>query len=259
MTGLQPLLTMIIPTLNEAGNIQTLCERILANVPQVQIIVVDDSSTDGTADVVKNMIATGASIQLIERTGKPCLTESIESGVQQAGTPFVGWMDADLSHPPELIPKLLEEGVKSGAAIATRFAAGGSYKKNTKDTPDSFLATMLSVIMNFVVRKWLNLEVSDYTSGFIVCRRDLIEAHPFVGDYGEYFIEIVYFLSTRQIKIKEVPYHSPPRKWGESKTGPSLGVLIKRGIKYLWTALRLRLPRKIFGKLSLQQKITQML
>ena len=248
------ILTMVIPTLNEAGNIETICLSILEHVKNCKIIVVDDNSSDGTGAVVKQMIDAGKPIELIERKTKPCLTKSIEAGVRAAKSPYIGWMDADLSHPPELIPKLLSEAKNSRCAIATRFTQGGSHKKNTKNSPDSALATILSLVMNFLVRKWLNLDVSDYTSGFIVCRSDLLEDHEFVGDYGEYFIEIVYYLSRHGVKISEVPYHSPPRKWGESKTGPNLRVLFRRGLKYLWTASRLKLPKRIFGRLSLKQR-----
>lgn len=259
MDKTQTQLTMVIPTLNEAGNIDPLCRRILQAVPGTQIIVVDDNSKDATQDVVRQMIAEGLPVQLIARTEKPCLTDSIEAGVRAARTDYVGWMDADLSHPPELITELLARAKTNDCSIATRFAKGGSYKKHTKDTPDSPLATLLSVIMNFIVKRWLNLTVSDYTSGFIVCKRELLATHDFVGDYGEYFIEIVYFLSRRNVNIYEVPYSSPPRKWGESKTGPNLKVLMARGVKYIWTAIRLKLPRTLFGKLSLQQKTRSMI
>ncbi|MBY0470289.1 glycosyltransferase [bacterium] len=245
-------LTIILPTLNEAGNIGPLTTQIWNEIADCQIIVADDGSTDGTQEAVLALAKQGKPIQLLTRPGKPCLTDSIDSGIQAARTPFVGWMDADLSHPPQLIPQLLKYAETQGCAIATRFAPGGSQKKNTKDSPDSFLATVLSGIMNFLVRHWLNVSVTDYTSGFIVCKRELIADHRLVGDYGEYFIELVYYLSRTGVKIFEIPYESPARQWGESKTGASLGLLMRRGMKYLWLALRLRLPARAFGRWSLQ-------
>ena len=244
-------LTVILPTLNEAGNILSLTERIWTVLPNSIIVVVDDGSTDDTQTQVLGLKAQGKAITLIARTAKPCLTDSLNEGIAAATTEYVAWMDADLSHPPELLPQLYEASLTSGCSIATRFANGGSYKKNTKDTPDSFLATILSLFMNIIVHKWLSLSISDYTSGFIVVRRSLLTGHKLYGDYGEYFIELMYYLSRTGVRIGEVAYHSPPRQWGESKTGSSLPLLFRRGLKYLWLSIRLKLPTTLFGRLSM--------
>lgn len=235
-------LTIVLPTLNEAGNVEQLAERIWAAVPGSAVIVADDGSTDDTQAIVRRMEKAGKNIRLIARTGVPCLTDSIWEGVQAASTPYVGWMDADLSHPPEVLPKLLAEAQRAGCCIASRFVKGGARKKASRDTPDSAFAIILSVLMNFLVHRWLRLEITDYTSGFIVCRRNLISEHRLVGDYGEYFIELMYYLSRCGVKIAEIPYVSPPRAWGESKTGASLGLLLRRGVKYAWLAFKLRFP-----------------
>ena len=245
-------LTVILPTLNEAGNVPVLAEQIWANVPDARIIVSDDGSTDGTRDVVQRMAESGKPIELIARTGRPCLTDSIWDGIVAAKTPYVAWMDADLSHPAAVLPKLLAAAEPTGCAIASRFADGGKQKKSSRDTPDSFLAIVLSGVLNFLVHKWLRLDVTDYTSGFIVCRRDLLMRHRLVGDYGEYFIELMYYLARIGVRVGEVPYESPPRVWGESKTGGDVWKLFRRGLKYVWLTVRLHLPRRVFGGLSLR-------
>ncbi len=212
----------------------------------------DDGSTDGTREIVRRIASSGKAIVLIARTGAPCLTDSIQDGIDAARTTYVAWMDADLSHPPAVLPALVRAAERTGCAIASRFARGGKQKKSTKDTPDSVLAIVLSGILNVLVHRWLRLDVTDYTSGFIVCRRDLLREHRLVGDYGEYFIELMYYLSRRGVRVEEVAYESPPRAWGESKTGSNLWRLFRRGLKYLWLTLRLHLPRSVFGDLSLR-------
>jgi dolichol-phosphate mannosyltransferase len=221
-------------------------------LPDARVIVSDDGSTDGTRDVVLALAASGKPITLIARSGRPCLTGSIQDGIDAARSDYVAWMDADLSHPAALLPALLDAARGPGCAIASRFAVGGKQKKSGNDTPDSPLAIVLSGILNFMVHRWLRLDVSDYTSGFIVCRRALLEPHRLVGDYGEYFIELMYYLSRSGVRVAELAYESPPRVWGESKTGTSLGKLVRRGIKYLWLTVRLHLPRSVFGDLSLE-------
>ncbi len=247
-------LTVVLPTLNEAGNVRELTRRIWDAVPGARVVVADDGSTDGTQDIVRELERAGRPVQLIARTGTPCLTDSIWEGLKAATTPYVAWMDADLSHPPELLPGLLAAAESTGCAIATRFAAGGRQSPSSMSAPDSVFAAVLSGTLNILVRRVLRLDVTDYTSGFIVCRRDLLAEHRLVGDYGEYFIELVYYLSRRGIFIVEVPYESPPRTWGESKTGRNLLVLSRRGVKYLWLTLRLRLPPSVFGPWSLAEK-----
>ncbi len=239
-------LTMVLPTLNEAGNIRALIDGIRQHVPHVDVIVVDDGSTDGTPEIVADIAKSDPRVRLLSREGPACLTESIQAGVRAAKTPYVGWMDADLSHPPQFIPHLLATAKTSGCAIASRFLVVNGEKNRVRDTTDSLMASVLSVALNILTRYWLKLSVTDYTSGFIVCRSDLLQKHRFVGDYGEYFIEILYHLSSNKIPIVEIPYTSPPRVWGESKTGTNLFKLVRRGLKYLWLAWRLRFPTALF-------------
>jgi hypothetical protein len=163
-------------------------------------------------------------------------------------------MDADFSHPPPVLRELHALARTCGCAVASRYltpapAAGGTKKRSLQN--DSLLSSALSAVLNFCIYRVLRLGVTDYTSGFIVCRRSLIAEHEFVGDYGEYFIELVHFLDRSGVAIRELPYESPPRTWGESKTGTNLPKLVRRGVRYLWLVLRLTLPRRVFGGASL--------
>jgi len=231
-------LTVILPTLNEVGNLESLIEALCRELPGCFVIVVDDNSSDGTPDLVRKIATSNASVRLIARSVTPCLTDSIQAGIAAASTPYVAWMDADHSHPPQVLRALCEVARTSGCCIGTRYM----------DAADSFtmrlpkgemLAAGLSAVLNFSVNRILQLKISDYTSGFIVCRRDLLENHVLTGDYGEYFIELVFYLTRRGVDMREVYYESPPRLSGESKTGASLLPLMRRGVKYLWLVGRL--------------------
>jgi dolichol-phosphate mannosyltransferase len=239
---LSPSLTVILPTLNEAGNIGHLIKQIRETVPTARIIVVDDSSSDGTPDIVRNLISKNGLepfLSLIERQGVPCLTKAIQAGIDASNTDFVGWMDADMSHPPSVLPKLLAGAEITGCGVASRFLEG-SVNKQTSGSPDSFAAKILSIVLNYVVRQWLQIKVTDFTSGFIICKSNLLHSHRLVGDYGEYFIELMHYFAGRNIKVYEVAFSSPPRNWGESKTGTTFFQLARRGVKYLALAVRLR-------------------
>ncbi len=233
-------LTVILPTLNEVGNLETLIAEIGRVTPGSKVIVVDDNSSDGTPDLVRKIIETNPAVQLIARTVKPCLTDSIQLGIQAADTEFVAWMDADHSHPPSLMIQLFDTARECGCCIATRYAqAEDSFADRLPK--GEMLAAGLSAVLNFGVNRMLRLKITDYTSGYIVCRRDLLKDHALTGDYGEYFIELMYYLTRRGVDLKEIYYESPPRMSGESKTGSSLLPLMRRGVKYIWLVSRLML------------------
>jgi len=233
-------LTVILPTLNEVGNLESLIAGLGETMPGCQVIVVDDNSSDGTPDLVRGIAATNPHVRLIARQVKPCLTDSIQIGIRAADTDYIAWMDADHSHPPEVMRKLYDVARVSGCCIATRYArAEDSFADRLPK--GEVLAAGLSAVLNFSVNHILRLKITDYTSGFIVCRRDLLSSHDLTGDYGEYFIELMYYLTRRGVDLREVYYESPPRHSGESKTGASLLPLMRRGVKYLWLVSRLML------------------
>jgi dolichol-phosphate mannosyltransferase len=228
-------LTVILPTLNEAGNVKPLSDEIFRQAPGSKIIVVDDSSDDETGAVALSIHRLNPNLSLIERKVERCLTDSINDGVRAAQTPFIAWMDADLSHPPALLHEMLEQARIHGCCVASRFLGNN----RASEIGDSLAQALLSSFLNWTIHKVLGLRTTDYTSGFIVLRRDLLADHDLVGDYGEYFIELLYFLERNGVQVKEVPYESPPRVWGESKTGTTIFKLAQRGIKYISVVLRL--------------------
>lgn len=233
-------LTVILPTLNEAGNLESLIANLGRELPGCQVIVVDDNSSDGTPDLVRKIAETNASVRLIARHVKPCLTDSIQAGIRAANTDYVAWMDADHSHPPAVLRKLYDSAKICGCCIGTRYAAASDSFADRLPKGE-MLAAGLSAILNFSVNRVLRLKITDYTSGFIVCRRDLLAKHELTGDYGEYFIELMFYLTRQGVDLQEVYYESPPRHSGESKTGSTLIPLMRRGVKYLWLVSRLML------------------
>lgn len=233
------MISVIVPTLNEEGNIESLCQAIWQHIPQAKIIVVDDSSTDKTQAIVRQLMAANHAITLIARTGKACLTDSIQAGIDASQTEFIAWLDADHSHPPALLPELLAAAQIHGCAIASRFLTASKPRPYSLGGIDSILAAFLSLALNTLVKYKLGIRISDYTSGFIVIRRQLLAKHKLCGDYGEYFIELMHFLAQEKIAVYEVAYQSPARHWGESKTGASIWMLMRRGVKYLWLVIRL--------------------
>ncbi len=105
------------------------------------------------------------------------------------------------------------------------------------------LSAVSSFVLNIFLQKLLGLPFKDYTSGFIAARRSVFDDIKLRGDYGEYFIDLIYNAIKKGYKVIEIPYILQARKHGESKTGSNFFQLSKRGIKYFTTSLRLRFTK----------------
>jgi dolichol-phosphate mannosyltransferase len=147
-------------------------------------------------------------------------------------------MDCDFSHPPERIPQMLYMlGQGFDVAVNSRYTVGGGEDRAGKGGP---LQQLLSILLNWGVRFLLYPSFSDYTSGFVAVRREVLNAIPLRGDYGEYFVDFIYRTLRARYRVCELPYFAMPRHAGESKTGSTLWQYLRRGRKYLATVLRLR-------------------
>lgn len=239
-----PLVSVVLPTYNEAPNIVRLIDAILScAVLPTEVLVVDDDSPDGTWRLVEGRALGDGRVRLLRRVGRRGLTSAIQEGIDSTYGDVVVWMDCDFSMPPELVPRLVDAVVSEvhDAAVGSRFVTGGSTKRRLGDTQDSRLGVWLSDVLNSLLQFWLGHGFKDYTSGFIACRRRVLEETRLRGDYGEYFIDLIYTALRHGYSIIELPYQCVPRRFGESKTGSNAWQYARRGAKYLWTAIRLRL------------------
>ncbi|HEV2251216.1 MAG TPA: GNAT family N-acetyltransferase [Candidatus Limnocylindria bacterium] len=237
--------SVVLPTLNEVANIVPLIDGLYAAVPALhEVVVVDDDSSDGTGDAVRGYAAAHPDrrVRLEVRTTDHGLTKSIAHGVRTATGEVVVWMDCDLSMPPELVPSLLH-GLEEGydIVVGSRFVSGGSFKRDTAGTEDSALAVALSRLMNYGVQFLLDHRFKDYTSGFIALKRAIVVDLGLRGDYGEYFIDLLFRALRAGYLVLEIPYVCLPRLHGTSKTGTNLGQYLRRGRGYLSTAFGLRI------------------
>lgn len=209
---------VIIPTYNEAGNIASALSRILQSLPQVRVIVVDDSSPDGTADIVKEISAEESRVEVLVRASKSGLGSAYRFGFANGianGASALIEMDADLSHEPEALPELLDAlDAGSDLAIGSRYVPGGE----SPGLSSSRLA--LSRGGNLYARLALGLKIHDATSGFRAYRPSLLKRIDLdtVGADGYGFqIEMVFRSTLLGAKISERPIIFRQRKEGVSK------------------------------------------
>ena len=229
------LVSVILPTYNEAENIVPLIREICATTERIlEVIVVDDDSPDGTGRLVEALQAEDQRVMLVRRTSERGLTSAIREGITRARGDIVVWMDCDFSHPPALLPRMLE-GIDHGfdVVIPSRYVPGGA------DRRDERLHRLLSRVLNTLATLTLDRSFRDYTSGFIAARRELFETVRLRGDYGEFFISLIVQALRQGRTIEEIPYTNLSRQRGTSKTATSPLGFAWRGRRYLFTIARL--------------------
>jgi dolichol-phosphate mannosyltransferase len=243
--------SIILPTLNEAGNIASLIQCTVdavqkAGIDEIEIIVVDDDSPDRTWEIASEIICPPASVEVIRRMKEHGLTASLSVGIEAAKHEVIVWLDCDFSHPPELIPQMLymlDQGFD--VVVNSRYVVGGGEDRRGEW---GAMQMFLSLSLNWFTRFFLDATFADYTSGFVAARAEVLRELPLRGDYGEYFVDFIFRTLRKRYKVCEIPYMAMPRRCGESKTGTNLLQYLRRGRKYVGTVLRLRLDA-LLGRL----------
>jgi len=212
--------TIIIPTYNEADNLARLVPLLLnLPVPDLNILVVDDGSPDGTGDLAEALsVEWNGRVRVIHRPGKQGLGTAYIQGFREClahGEEAIGQMDADFSHPPEKILELLETLKSCDIAIGSRYVPGGSLDVNWPAW-----RKVLSGFGNFYARTILGLPIRDVTGGFRLWRRETLAALPLnrVRSNGYVFqVEMAYLAHRLGFSFREIPIYFAERQHGKSK------------------------------------------
>jgi len=208
---------VVIPTFNEADNIPQLVPRILALGREFEVLVVDDNSPDGTAGLVKLMQDTDKRVHLIERSAKLGLGTAYVAGFKYAlqhDFDFVFEMDADFSHDPNELPRLLQKTQDCDLVIGSRYISG----VNVVNWPMRRL--MLSLLANMYTRYVTGMPVRDATGGFKCYRRKVLEGINLdaINSNGYAFqIEMNFLAWKKGFRVCEIPIVFVDRRVGVSK------------------------------------------
>lgn len=220
------LVSIILATFNERDNILDTIRNIFKHVPDpVEIIVVDDDSPDQTWRLVEDL--RDRRVILIRRHGTRGLASAFMRGIVESRGDIVGWMDADMCMPPELLPVMIDRLAACDVAIGSRYAPGGRDLRHP-------LRVTASRLINGLAALVLGHGIRDYDSGFVVLRRSVFDiVLPLPTGYGEYFIEFVYGCCRKGLRVCEVPYTFVDRTTGLSKSAPSLWRFFTLGLQYV--------------------------
>jgi dolichol-phosphate mannosyltransferase len=211
-----PILTIVVPTLNERDNIKPLVALLDAALPEVnwELMFVDDDSTDDTAKHIRAMALIDPRIRCIQRIGRRGLSTACIEGVLACSAPFVAVMDADLQHDEALLPQMLEilQTGNVDLVIGSRYAAGGGLG----DWAGS--RAWISRLGTKLARLICKQDISDPLSGFFMCRREVFESavRRLSGQGFKILLDLL-ASSSRPLRVRELAFEFRTRRYGESK------------------------------------------
>ncbi len=209
-------LSIVVPTLNEVGNIELLCNKISNALKEInwEIIFVDDNSADGTKELLNQISSQYPHIRAIHRTNRTGLSSACIEGMLASKAPIIAVMDADLQHDETLLPIMFAEFSKKtlDIAVASRFAAGaelGDFSAKRE---------LLSNIGNLLSRLVLKVRLTDPLSGFFMLRKEVLHelSHRLYGKGFKILLDI-FASSKKPLNFIEVPLRFNTRHSGESK------------------------------------------
>ena len=211
-----PVLSVVIPTFNERGNVATLFERLGAALEGIawEAIFVDDNSPDGTADTVRALGRLDRRARCVRRIGRRGLSGACIEGMLASNAAYVAVIDADLQHDETQLPKMLSllQGGSADLVVGSRYVAGGSA-----DVFDS-KRRGFSVVATRLARRLLGVEIADPMSGFFMMRRDRFdELAPQLSTQGFKILLDIVATAKGKLRAIEIPYVFGSRLHGESK------------------------------------------
>lgn len=223
-TAREPLdrVLVLLPTYNELENLPLIMERIRAAVPDADVLVLDDNSPDGTGELADKMAADDPRVQVLHRTGKAGLGKAYLAGFAwglERGYDALIEIDADGSHPPEVLPRMLEVAGEADLVIGSRWVPGGAIVNWPKSRE------IISRGGNLYIRLALGMPVKDATAGYRVYRASALRTMGLgdVSSQGYCFQVDLTWRAVRQgLVVAEVPITFVERQIGASKMDESI-------------------------------------
>ena len=227
---------VIVPTYNECENLEPIVTRVRAAVPQAYLLVVDDNSPDGTGQLADRLAAADRQVQVLHRSSKDGLGAAYTAGfgwAREHGFDVVVEMDADGSHAPEQLPRLLTALEDADVVLGSRWVPGGEVVNWPRSRK------LLSRGGNAYTRLVLGLPLRDATGGFRAYRRTVLDALPLgeVASQGYCFqVDLAWQAWRRGHTVVEVPITFVERERGESKM--SRAIVVEALWRVTWWGLR---------------------
>ena len=220
--------SIILCTYNEEKYIENIISELEKNISNLELVIVDDLSTDGTTEIIKQLNV-GNKFKAIFRKKNRGLASAFVRGLIETTGDNIGWIDTNMG---ELTPRFIEmtEELKlnNDLVILSRYIVGGGDKRN-------LIRVLCSKYFNILCRIILTPTIKDFTSSIFLMKRRIINEVTFLGyGHGEFFIEFLYKVHKKGFKIKEIPYvQEKDQDLTNSKSSPNLVKFFYLGFIYV--------------------------
>ena len=217
--------SIILSTYNESESIKYTIDELIKNIKDVEIIVVDDNSPDGTFEILKNI--NYSKLKIYNRKKNKGLASAFLLGLINTNGNIIGWLDSNMGVLAQKFPQMISNLDSSDIVLLSRYVDGGSDQRN-------IVRVIASQMINYVARFLLRSKIKDLSSGIFVMKREvLLDVVPIATGHGEFFVEFLYKAEKRGNKISEISYDHPVDIVGNSKSFPSLSKFLLFGFFYI--------------------------
>ncbi len=217
--------TIILSSYNEKLSIRGTINEIIKHIPDVQIVVVDDNSADGTLEILKDI--NYPKLRIFSRKKTKGLASAFLLGLINADGEIIGWVDSNMGSVVERFPTMISELNNSDIVLLSRYVEGGKDYRNK-------VRVIASKLINYLSRFILSSKINDLSSGIFVMKREvLLDTVPVASGHGEFMVEFLYNAEKKGNKILEIPYIHPIDIEGNSKSFPNLGRFLLLGFFYV--------------------------
>ena len=228
-------ISIILSTFNEEIAIKKTINEIRKHINDVEIIVVDDNSTDRTFEILKSLENDTTKVFLRKKTRG--LASAFLLGLIHSKGDIIGWVDSNMSSVVKLFPQMINELQSNDLVILSRFLEGGKDERN-------FVRKWSSYILNKITKFVLRSKINDLSSGIFVMKRAvLLDTLPIASGHGEFMIEFLYNAERKGNIIKELAYTQPIDEEGNSKSYPNIFKFSLLGFFYFVRILQILIRR----------------
>ena len=231
--------SIILCTYNEAKYIENTISELEKNIPNLEIVIVDDCSSDGTIEIIKKLNQNNK-YKVIYRKKSRSLASAFVRGVIETTGENIGWLDTNMSEVAAKFPKMIEElKTNNDIIVLSRYIKDGGDNR-------ILLRTLTSKYFNLFCRVVLRIPIKDFTSSIFLMKRKILDEVTFIGyGHGEFFFEFLYNAYKKGFKIKEIPYiQDKDEDLGDSKSASSLVRFFYLGLMYILRIITTLIRRK---------------
>ncbi len=217
-------ISIILSTYNEKLSIEFTISELIKYLPDVEIVVVDDNSPDGTLEILKKIDY--KNLKIFSRKKTKGLASAFLLGLINSSGNTIGWVDSNMGKVVKKFPEMLNNLREVDVVILSRYISGGNDERNK-------FRVIVSYLLNRFTKFVLRSQINDLSSGIFLMKREVLnDVVPVAKGHGEFMIEFLYTAEKKGNKIIEIPYTHPIDIEGNSKSFPNLAKFLQFGFFY---------------------------